>query len=331
MSVGQIVQYTIEWEHIGSIFEVIQILDGREGDSIGFSRSGSASGTLVYMNGYTVEGVLRDGTVGGWPDEDPVQELIEFAIETDAAVPGYAGDYTIVLSIVSPDGLSEPDYVWGDFNNKNSDGDIEFTFEVERQTINASVSASASPESSVWSGTASSLSFKASVTDNNGVTLDLSAAEGALVNGTLGGSYENGSVLPIGDYSSTVEVGLVGDDALNYVYGGADPVAEFSILPAQLTVYSVEKEYDDTTSLTTAGNEAQITASVPDGEVDFDAQYVSALPQTSGGVRFAAASYVIGGTRFYVFVCSDGATSKFFAPQGSSPDAHNGVPKVRGT
>ena len=320
MSVGQIVQYTIEWEHIGSIFEVIQILDGREGDSIGFSRSGSASGTLVYMNGYTVEGVLRDGTVGGWPDEDPVQELIEFAIETDAAVLGYAGDYTIVLSIVSPDGLSEPDYVWGDFNNKNSDGDIEFTFEVERQTINASASASASPESSVWSGTASSLSFTASVTDNNGVTLDLSAAEGALVNDTLGGSYENGSVLPIGDYSSTVEVGLVGDDALNYVYGGADPVAEFSILPAQLTVYSVEKEYDDTTSLTTAGNEAQITASVPDGEVDFDAQYVSALPQTSGGVRFAAASYVIGGTRYYVFVGSDGETSNYAAQNVSSAD-----------
>lgn len=311
MSIGQIVQYTIEWEHISSLLEVVQTEGSREGDSTGFSSNGNALSTLVYKNGYTVEGVIRSGVIGGWPDEDPVQDLISFEMLTDAAQSGYAGSYTLVLMIVSKDQSSEPDYVWGDFNNKNSEGNLEFTFEIERQTITADAVAEATPGTTVWDGSSVSVDFAATVIDNDGVVLTLDTDGASIVNDTLGGNYANGDALPIGNYSATVDVLLSGDDALNYIYNGGEPVAEFSVIPAQVSIMSVQKEYDDTTALDTSGNEAVISASVPSGEIDFDAVYVSALPQTGGGVRFAAETYVIGGTEYFVLVERDGSVSNY--------------------
>ena len=69
--------------------------------------------------------------------------------------------------------------------------------------------------------------------DNDKNVLSLDATPGTLHNDDLNSTHTLGSLLPIGDYSTTVVVALEGDDALNYTYNNETPVATFSVLPAE--------------------------------------------------------------------------------------------------
>lgn len=298
-NVGEIFQYTIEWEHFNEVLRVNQVDGNTVADFITFAQSGAAADSLTYKRGYTVEGVIN-GKDSDWPNNDDLAEIIVFEFAEAPDTLGYAGEYTLSLTITGVDS-NTPDYVWGEGFNKSGDA-ILFTFEVEKQVIRASATAASDPEKVTYDGSAQNIQISASVFDNDGNVLSLEAKPGTLHNDDLNSTHTLGSLLPIGDYSTDVEVKLVGDDALNYTYNNETPVATFSVLPAELTITSVTKEYDATTAIDTQDNEAVFVMSGNHETVELDAEYASEGASSRVNVLFAAREINIGGSNYFVFL-----------------------------
>lgn len=300
-NVGEIFQYTIEWEHFNEVLRVNQVDGSTVADFITFAKSGAAAKALTYKRGYAVEGVIN-GRDNDWPNDDDLADIIVFEFTEAPDTLGYAGEYTLSLTITGVDS-NTPDYVWGDGFNKSGDGDaILFTFEVKKQVIRASATASSDPEKVTYNGSNQNIQISASVFDNDGNVLSLDPTPGTLHNDDLNSTHTLGSLLPIGDYSTDVVVKLVGDDALNYTYNNETPVATFSVLPAELTITSVTKEYDATTAIDTQGNEADFVMSGNHEEVELDAEYASANASARVNVLFVAREINIGGSNYFVFL-----------------------------
>ena len=314
-SVGEIFQYTIEWEHFNEVLRVNQVEGSTVADFITFAQTGAAAGSLTYKRGYTVEGVIN-GKDSDWPNNDDLADIIVFDFTEAPDTLGYAGEYTLSLTITGVDS-NTPDYVWGDGFNKSGDA-ILFTFEVEQQVISASATAASDPEKVTYDGSAQNIQISASVFDNDGNELSLVAKPGALHNDDLNSTHTLGSLLPIGDYSTDVEVELVGDDALNYTYNKEDPVATFSVLPAELTITSVTKEYDATTAIDTQGNEAAFAMSGNHEPVELDAEYASPGASSRVNVLFAAREINIGGSNYFVFLDRGGDETNYCASDNAT-------------
>ena len=270
---------------------------------------------MTYKRGYAVEGVIG-GKDNDWPNDDNLAEIIVFEFTKAPDTLGYAGEYTLSLTITGVDS-NTPDYVWGKGFNKSGDA-ILFTFEVEKQVINASATASSDPEKVTYNGSDQNIQISASVFDNDGNVLSLDATPGTLHNDDLNSTHTLGSLLPIGDYSTDVVVKLVGDDALNYTYNNETPVATFSVLPAELTITSVTKEYDSTTAINTPDNEAVFAMSGNHEPVELDAEYASADASARVNVLFAAREINIGGSNYFVFLDRDGDETNYCASDNAT-------------
>lgn len=316
-NVGEIFQYTIEWEHFNEVLRVNQVDGSTVAGFITFEQSGAAARSLTYKRGYAVEGVI-EGKDNDWPNNDDLANIIVFEFTEAPDTLGYAGEYTLSLTITGVDS-NTPDYVWGDGFNKSGDGDaILFTFEVEKQVIRASATAASDPEKVTYNGSAQNIQISASVFDNDGNVLSLDAKPGTLFNDDLNSTHTLGSLLPIGDYSTEVEVKLVGDDALNYTYNKEYPEATFSVLPAELTITSVTKEYDATTAIDTQGNEAIFVMSGDYEEVELDAEYASAGASSRVNVLFSAREINIGGSNYFVFLDRGGDETNYCASDNAT-------------
>ncbi len=314
-SVGEIFQYTIEWEHFNEVLRVNQVDGNTVADFITFAQTGAAADSLTYKRGYTVEGVIN-GRDSDWPNDDNLAEIIVFEFAEAPDTLGYAGEYTLSLTIKGVDS-NTPDYVWGEGFNKSGDA-ILFTFEVEKQVIRASATAASDPEKVTYDGSAQNIQISASVFDNDRNVLSLDPTPGTLHNDDLNSTHTLGSLLPIGDYSTDVEVKLVGDDALNYTYNNETPVATFSVLPAELTITSVTKEYDSTTAINTPDNEAVFAMSGNHEPVELDAEYASADASARVNVLFAAREINIGGSNYFVFLDRDGDETNYCASDNAT-------------
>ena len=314
-SVGEIFQYTIEWEHFNEVLRVNQVDGNTVAAFITFVQTGAAAKSLTYKRGYTVEGVI-DGKDSDWPNDDDLADIIVFEFTEAPGTLGYAGEYTLSLTITGVDS-NTPDYVWGEGFNKSGDA-ILFTFEVEKQVIRASATAASDPEKVTYNGSAQNIQISASVFDNDGNVLSLEAKPGTLHNDNLNSTHTLGSLLPIGDYSTDVEVELVGGDALNYTYNNETPVATFSVLPAELTIASVTKEYDATTAIDTQDNEAVFAMSGNHEPVELDAEYASAAASSRVNVLFAAREINIGGSNYFVFLDHDGDETNYCASDNAT-------------
>ncbi|HIU96984.1 MAG TPA: hypothetical protein IAB15_00635 [Candidatus Ornithoclostridium faecigallinarum] len=316
-NVGEIFQYTIEWEHFNEVLRVNQVDGNTVADFIMFEQSGAAADSLTYKRGYAVEGVIG-GRDNDWPNDDKLADIIVFEFTKAPDTLGYAGEYTLSLTIKGVDS-NTPDYVWGKGFNKSGDGDaILFNFEVEKQVIKASATASSDPEKVTYNGSAQNIQISASVLDNDGNVLSLDATPDTLHNDDLNSMHTLGSLLPIGDYSTTVEVALEGDDALNYTYNNETPVATFSVLPAELTITSVTKEYDATTAIDTTDNEAVFVMSGNHEKVELDAEYASANASARVNVLFAAREINIGGSNYFVFLDRVGDETNYCASDNAT-------------
>ena len=314
-NVGVIFQYTIEWEHFNEVLRVNQVDGSTVADRITFEQSGAAAKSLTYKRGYTVEGVI-EGRDNDWPNDDDLAQIIVFEFTKAPDTLGYVGEYTLSLTITGVDS-NTPDYVWGEGFNKSGNA-ILFTFEVEKQVISASATAYSDPEKVTYNGSAQNIQISASVSDNDGNVLSLDATPDTLHNDDLNSTHTLESLLPIGDYSTTVEVKLVGDDALNYTYNKEDPEATFSVLPAELTITSVTKEYDSTTAIDTQGNEAEFVMSGYYEKVELDAEYASADASARVNVLFAAREINIGGSNYFVFLDRDGNETNYCASDNAT-------------
>ena len=314
-NVGEIFQYTIEWEHFNEVLRVNQVDGSTVADFITFAQSGAAADSLTYKRGYAVEGVI-EGKDNDWPNDDDLADIIVFEFTEAPDTLGYAGEYTLSLTITGVDS-NTPDYVWGEGFNKSGDA-ILFTFEVKKQVISASATASSDPEKVTYDGSDQNIQISASVSDNDGNVLSLEAKPGMLHNDDLNSTHTLGSLLPIGDYSTDVEVKLVGDDALNYTYNNETPVATFSVLPAELTITSVTKEYDSTTAIGTQDNEAVFAMSGNHEPVELDAEYASANASARVNVLFAAREINIGGSNYFVFLDRDGNETNYCASDNAT-------------
>ena len=314
-NVGEIFQYKIEWEHFNEVLRVNQVDGSTVAHHITFEQSGAAADSLTYKRGYAVEGVIA-GRDNDWPNDDDLAEIIVFEFTKAPDTLGYAGEYTLSLTITGVDS-NTPDYVWGEGFNKSGNA-ILFTFEVEKQVIKASATASSDPEKVTYNGSDQNIQISASVSDNDGNVLSLDATPDTLLNDDLNSTHTLGSLLPIGDYSTTVEVALEGDDALNYTYNKEDPEATFSVLPAELTITSVTKEYDSTTAINTKGNDAIFVMSGYYEKVELDAEYASADASARVNVLFAAREINIGGSNYFVFLDRDGNETNYCASDNAT-------------
>ena len=316
-NVGEIFQYTIEWEHFNEVLRVNQVDGNTVADFITFAQTGAAADSLTYKRGYTVEGVIN-GRDSDWPNKDNLANIIVFEFTEAPDTLGYVGEYTLSLTIKGVDS-NTPDYVWGEGFNKSGDAiAILFTFEVEKQVISASATAASNPEKVTYDGSAQNIQISASVFDNDGNELSLVAKPGTLRNDDLNSTHTLGSLLPIGDYSTDVEVELVGDDELNYTYNNETPVATFSVLPAELTITSVTKEYDSTTAIDTPGNEAFFAMSGNHEPVELYAEYASPGASSRVNVLFAAREINIGGVNYFVFLDHDGNETNYCASDNAT-------------
>lgn len=315
-NVGAIFQYTIEWEHFNDVLRVNQVDGSTVADFITFAKSGAAAKALTYKRGYTVEGVI-EGKDNDWPNDDDLADIIVFEFTEAPDTLGYAGEYTLSLTIKGVDS-NTPDYVWDEgFINKSGDA-ILFTFEVKKQEISASATASSDPEKVTYNGSDQNIQISASVLDNDKNVLSLDATPGTLHNDDLNSTHTLESLLPIGDYSTTVKVALEGDDALNYTYNKEDLEATFSVLPAELTITSVTKEYDATTAINTKGNDAIFVMSGYYEKVELDAEYASADASARVNVLFAAREINIGGSNYFVFLDRDGNETNYCASDNAT-------------
>ena len=95
-------------------------------------------------------------------------------------------------------------------------------------------------------------------------------------------------------------------------------MATFSVLPAELTITSVTKEYDSTTAIDTPGNEAVFLMSGNHERVELDAEYASAGASSRVNVLFAAREINIGGVNYFVFLDRDDDETNYCASDNAT-------------
>lgn len=256
-SVGEIIKNTISKDDISGNISVVQIQSKgsqvTSGSKYAFENLSGKSYTYRY--GYIV-GFEIKATATIIEDDLLSDHLTVVVTNTTNSVNGYAGSYTLELMIVGND------YEW-DEDVKTSDVKVT-NFRVRQQTLTQSnVKASLTNYELTYRNASTTLSPSVSVTDKDGRSI--TSADGLTY--TLSSftntnqyfsmnTYRNGSVLDVGDYYFTVVPKFSGADAINYAYSGSGKQLQFCVNPFRLNSITATKEFDNTTSFETAGNEA---------------------------------------------------------------------------
>lgn len=256
-SVGEIIKNTISKDDISGNISVVQIQSKgsqvTSGSEYAFENLSGKSYTYRY--GYIV-GFEIKATATIIEDDLLSDHLTVVVTNTTNSVNGYAGSYTLELMIVGND------YEW-DEDVKTSDVKV-INFRVRQQTLTQSnVNASLTNYELTYRNASTTLSPSVSVTDKDGRSITstdgLSYTLTAFTNSNEHFSmntYRNGSVLDVGDYYFTVVPKFSGADAINYAYSGSGKQLQFCVNPFRLNSITATKEFDNTTSFETAGNEA---------------------------------------------------------------------------
>lgn len=256
-SVGEIIKNTISKDDISGNISVVQIQSKGSQVTSGseYAFENLSGKYYTYRYGYIV-GFEIKATATIIEDDLLSDHLTVVVTNTTNSVNGYAGSYTLELMIVGND------YEW-DEDVKTSDVKVT-NFRVRQQTLTQSnVKASLTNYELTYRNASTTLRPSVSVTDKDGRSI--TSADGLTY--TLSSftntnqyfsmnTYRNGSVLDVGDYYFTVVPRFSGADAINYAYSGSGKQLQFCVNPFTLNSITATKEFDNTTSFETAGNEA---------------------------------------------------------------------------
>lgn len=256
-SVGEIIKNTISKDDISGNISVVQIQSKGSQVTSGseYAFENLSGKYYTYRYGYIV-GFEIKATATIIEDDLLSDHLTVVVTNTTNSVNGYVGSYTLELMIVGND------YEW-DEDVKTSDVKVS-NFRVRQQTLTQSnVKASLTNYELTYRNSSTTLRPSVSVTDKDGRSI--TSADGLTY--TLSSftntnqyfsmnTYRNGSVLDVGDYYFTVVPKFSGADAINYAYSGSGKQLQFCVNPFTLNSITATKEFDNTTSFETAGNEA---------------------------------------------------------------------------
>lgn len=258
-NVGEIIKNTLSKADILDNITIVQTNGNVNYSGTAYLFENVGGKKYQYHYGYYVGFEIDDSATV--IEGDLLKDHIDVRITNDTnKTNGYVGSYTLELYIKSGD------YDW---DEDVSDADKKKAFSVTKQELrvgNLEATLSRTEYNYTASG-ATSINPVLVLTDLDGRRM--SSAEGGLNisksaytnnNEFFGGNYNSGQHLNVGDYTFTVTPVFVGDDAINYNYSGVK-LLEFSVLPANISLVTATKEFDNTTSFTTAGNKAVFTTS----------------------------------------------------------------------
>lgn len=258
-NVGEIIKNTLSKSDILDNITIVQTNGNVNYSGTAYLFENVGGKKYQYHYGYYVGFEIDDSATV--IEGDLLKDHIDVRITNDTnKTNGYVGSYTLELYIKSGD------YDW---DEDVSAEDKKKAFSITKQELrvgNLEATLSRTEYNYTASG-ATSINPVLVLTD-----LDrrrMSSAEGGLNisksaytnnNEFFGGNYNSGQHLNVGDYTFKVTPVFVGDDAINYNYSGVK-LLEFSVLPANISLVTATKEFDNTTSFTTAGNKAVFTTS----------------------------------------------------------------------
>lgn len=226
---------------------------------------------------------------------------------------GFAGGYTVQLI------LSE-DFDWDESMYESAQKDNTFKVVViEEQTVsvnNLSVKDGTLNEVYPYIQTPRTLSPVLVVRDMDGHTFEPIPQWSKLTNYTaaFAGSYSNGSKLPVGDYRFVLTPDLSNgnyDYVINYKFSGGGISNTFSVTPRNVT-FTVSKEFDNSDSFTTSGNEAKFSFTAAPYDYDSDAlpgRFANKEPGKNKTVYIDVEEVTVNGTVYYLINDSKGKAS----------------------
>lgn len=307
--VGEIIKNTISKDDISGNISVVQIQSKgsqvTSGSEYAFENLSGKSYTYRY--GYIV-GFEIKATATIIEDDLLSDHLTVVVTNTTNSVNGYAGSYTLELMIVGND------YEW-DEDVKTSDVKVT-NFRVRQQTLTQSnVKASLTNYELTYRNASTTLRPSVSVTDKDGRSI--TSADGLTY--TLSSftntnqyfsmnTYRNGSVLDVGDYYFTVVPRFSGADAINYAYSGSGKQLQFCVNPFTLNSITATKEFDNTTSFETAGNEA-VFGGISGGEPFTPSGHYSSKNAGSRSLVLEYVDTTINGISYRLLKDADGSVT----------------------
>lgn len=307
--VGEIIKNTISKDDISGNISVVQIQSKgsqvTSGSEYAFENLSGKSYTYRY--GYIV-GFKIKATATIIEDDLLSDHLTVVVTNTTHSVNGYAGFYTLELMIEGND------YEW-DEDVKTSDVKVT-NFSVRQQTLTQSnVNASLTNYELTYRNASTTLSPFVSVTDKDGRSITstdgLSYTLTAFTNSNEHFSmntYRNGSVLDVGDYYFTVVPRFSGADAINYAYSGSGKQLQFCVNPFRLNSITATKEFDNTTSFETAGNEA-VFGGISGGEPFTPSGHYSSRNAGSRSLVLEYVDTTINGVSYRLLKDADGSVT----------------------
>lgn len=308
-SVGEIIKNTISKDDISGNISVVQIQSKGSQVTSGseYAFENLSGKYYTYRYGYIV-GFEIKATATIIEDDLLSDHLTVVVTNTTNSVNGYAGSYTLELMIVGND------YEW-DEDVKTSDVKVT-NFRVRQQTLTQSnVKASLTNYELTYRNASTTLRPSVSVTDKDGRSI--TSADGLTY--TLSSftntnqyfsmnTYRNGSVLDVGDYYFTVVPKFSGADAINYAYSGSGKQLKFCVNPFRLNSITATKEFDNTTSFETAGNEA-VFGGISGGEPFTPSGHYSSKNAGSRSLVLEYVDTTINGVSYRLLKDADGSVT----------------------
>lgn len=308
-SVGEIIKNTISKDDISGNISVVQIQSKGSQITSGseYAFENLSGKYYTYRYGYIV-GFEIKATATIIEDDLLSDHLTVVVTNTTNSVNGYAGSYTLELMIVGND------YEW-DEDVKTSDVKVT-NFRVRQQTLTQSnVNASLTNYELTYRNASTTLSPFVSVTDKDGrsitstdgLTYTLSSFTNTNQYFSMN-TYRNGSVLDVGDYYFTVVPRFSGADAINYAYSGSGKQLQFCVNPFRLNSITATKEFDNTTSFETAGNEA-VFGGISGGEPFTPSGHYSSKNAGSRSLVLEYVDTTINGVSYRLLKDADGSVT----------------------
>lgn len=271
-------------------------------------------GSYTYKYGYEIKYEINaNATV---IEGDPLSEHLDVRITHNGGYAnGYAGVYTLELYIKSND------YEWDtDVSTANR---VINDFRINQQRVTESnLTVNLSNDVYSYGGSNSNTTISAeliAVTDagerrissGNGEIRYLSSGL-SNSNEYFKGTYQNGTPLPIGNYTVSYTPEFVGDDAINYYFTGSGKIKEFFVVPFRISSINVTKEFDNGTSFGNQGSEVHIDISMPQADKFVPlGTFSSKSAGQNKSLILDTASTVINGTSYTLLKKEDGSVTNY--------------------
>lgn len=271
-------------------------------------------GSYTYKYGYEIKYEINaNATV---IEGDPLSEHLDVRITHNGGYAnGYAGVYTLELYIKSND------YEWDtDVSTANR---VINDFRINQQRVTESnLTVNLSKDVYSYGGSNSNTTISAeliAVTDagerrissGNGEIRYLSSGL-SNSNEYFKGTYQNGTPLPIGNYTVSYTPEFVGDDAINYYFTGSGKIKEFFVVPFRISSINVTKEFDNGTSFGNQGSEVHIDISMPQADKFVPlGTFSSKSAGQNKSLILDTASTVINGTSYTLLKKEDGSVTNY--------------------